>query len=225
MLRSFTRAWTTLEARELTLFTSTHQEVRPWEQAVEIIDFSVEDYDFKKASQKNIRVNIEPILKDAGFRKYKPTSFVRERKSLAQIVFINPTKYRVEAWASFLLLYEPRDYAVEFGTQLVSGGGLTGWAGKEYNVVLRVTEHHDKAKQVHEYYEQHVPDFQTLTLVLRDIVIPEMDRIDSLNCFMHELADENARLFGRSFYGRFFTKTSNDFNSYILGVHDSLSGN
>lgn len=78
------------------------------------MEFTVENYSFKKAMQSLINNELQPILSDNHFVKYKKNHFVREKEGLAQLISFAFNKYELYVYACFMPVFVPKDWCINF---------------------------------------------------------------------------------------------------------------
>lgn len=171
------------------------------------MEFTAENYDFKKAMQQLINKELKSILLNRGFVQYKKNFFARERKDVVQIIYLALTKDELYIWAYFLPIYIPSDAICNYG---------------ENFFVCYEKEKHDKAKQFDNFQKIQKPNFDKIINKLKDDILLEMDRINSLDKLIENIIKNEGTILGKK-YGN--NRTIRELDFYILNVYECLTDN
>ena len=181
-------------------------------------EYNLENYDFKKAMQQNIKDNFKPLLLSNSFTKSGNSKYIREKAGLVQLIVFRIEKDRVKAFASLIPLYYPLDYILSYGIEITGSNGFKLLNGKYFTTIYE-SEHFDKAIQLKNYYSKHQINMQKLFLSIKEGVLPEMDRIDSLDKFI-KLFDQNDPVFFGYEFDNDLRKTAT--HKYIVAAYSCL---
>lgn len=157
--------------------TSCEQETTP--AAPEPVDF-----DFKKEIGKRIREDIRPFLKQNGFKMWKRNHYIRERNGLLQMICFEIRRDKLRTWSSFMPLCIPWLNVVRWGT-CSSNVDITlqredPYAG--YNDIWCTDWPPEKV--IPDYENITLPKFHALTASIKNAIMPEMDRVSSVDIFL-----------------------------------------
>ena len=161
-------------------------------------NYTIENYNFKKAMQKNINEKIQPLLFSENFIKYASNKYVREMDNLVQIISFSISKDRLKAFAMFIPIYLPWDNIMNYGIE-ITGSSVKSLLGEKYFTTIYEKEKHDIAIQLKHYREEHLVNFDKLVLFINEGILHEMSVVNSLSKFMNNLESENAVFFGKRF--------------------------
>ena len=173
----------------------------------EYMEFTVENYDFKKAMQQLINEKLKGILLKRGFVQYKKNFYARERKDIVQIIYFALTKDELYVWAYFLPIFVPLDAICNYG------GDFFGCYEREKI---------DKEKQLESYYKIQKPNFGKMADKLIGDILPEMERINSLAKLIENVMNDGGTIFGKK-YGS--NRKVCDFDFYMLNVYKCITDN
>lgn len=186
-----------------------------------MIDYNLENYDFKKAMQQNIKDNFKPLLLSNSFTKTGNSKYIREKAGLVQLITFRIEKDRLKAFASFFPLCFPVDYILTYGIEITGSNGFKLLNGKYFTTIYE-PEYFDKAIQLKNYYSKHQINMQKLFLSIKEGVLPEMDRIDSLDKFI-KLFDQSVPVFFGYEFENAYRKTA--YHKYIISIYSCLKKN
>ena len=158
-----------------------------------------EQYDFKRAMQAHINKDFAPLLVNNGFTAYKKNRYVRERNQIIQIISFRLEKDRVKVHATFLPVFICEDTYSEYGIELTGWNGYKLLGGK-YFTTLYEQEKVNKEIQYRNYREQHIISLEKIYLAIKEGIIPEMDKIDSLVKFVEKIESADANFFGYEYF-------------------------
>lgn len=184
------------------------------------MEFTLENYNFKKAMQMLIDDNVKSILLDNNFTKYKKNYFVREKKHLVQIISFFIEKYNLKAFAYVLPIYIPCDYICNYGIELTGISGCKLLSGKYFTTIYE-PEKKNLEIQFNNYQCKHQSDFDKLVNNIVEGVLPEMDRINSLDKLISIIENDKETIFGNQ-YGE--NRNRNNVDFFTLAVYKCLSG-
>lgn len=165
-----------------------------------------------------IKENVIPILLKNNFIQYKKNCFVREKNGIVQIIRFFLDKYNLYAYAYFLPIYVPCDYISEYGIELTGTSGCRLLDGKYFTTIYEP----EKKKieiQFSNYNNIHKPNFGKLVSNIVEGVLPEMNRIDSLEKLMHVIESDKETIFGNK-YGTDRKRNNVDF--FIFAVYKCI---
>lgn len=185
------------------------------------MELTLDNYSFKKAMQLLINDKIKPILTDNHFKKYKKNCFVREKNGIAQIIRFMAGTYNLFAYAYFLPIYVPCDYICDYGIELTGTSGCNLLSGKYFTTIYE-PEKKNLEIQFNNYINEHKPNFDKLVSNFTEGVLPEMNRIDSLEKLLSILENDSETIFGNQ-YGKNRKKNNVDF--FTFAVYKCLRSN
>lgn len=171
------------------------------------MEYTVENYDFKKAIQQLINQKLKGILLDRKFVQYKRNFYARERSEVVQIIYFALRKDELYLWAYFLPIYFPTDYICNYGERF-------------YGCYER--EKLDRGKQLENYYKIQKPNFEKMANKLIECILPEMERIDSLAKLIDNVMNDGGTIFGKK-YGS--NRSIRDTDFYMLDVYKCKTDN
>jgi len=166
---------------------------------MELIQFTEEDYDFKKALQKNIIKNFQPILYSNKFIKCLKNIYVRELNGLAQFVRFGITRNELEVWATYMPIFIRGVNVVRYGVEITGSSGMDLLDGKYYTSIRRNTNGFGQKVELQHYYDEIVPRLEKIIFSIVEGVIPQMDQMNSFERFVQELQSPTACFFGRKY--------------------------
>lgn len=167
-----------------------------------------------------INDNITPILSRNNFIKYKKNCFVREKNGIAQIIKFFIDKYNLYAYAYFLPIYVPCDYICDYGIELTGTSGCRLLAGKYFTTIYE-PEKNNLEIQFNNYKSKHKPNFDKLVNNIVEGVLPEMNRIDSLEKLTFIIENDKETIFGNQ-YGTDRKRNNVDF--FTFAVYKCICG-
>lgn len=185
------------------------------------MEITLENYEFKKAMQMLINDNVNPILIANNFKKYKKNNFVREMNELAQIISFSVRKNDLKAFAYFWPIFVPCDTFFNYGIELTGTTGCRLLSGRYFTTIYE-RGIGNLESQFENFHNQHKLNFEKLVNAIKDGVLPEMNRIDSLGKFMAIVDDEEENILGNK-YGKERRKTIID--DFIYAVYECLTEN
>lgn len=147
--------------------------------------------DVKKAQKEYIRQELRPILYEQGFKLSKPTTYVRERNGLLQEFYFRVEVYRLRPWVSLRPIFDARNI-VTFGMD----SAYTNDVKSPYYGYNWVTFPIGRTIGISEWNEQILPKFDKLKSSIQKGVLPELNKLHSLDDFL-QLYQENGFLFGK----------------------------
>lgn len=169
--------------------------------------------------QQLINEDINPILVLNKFKKYKKNAFVREMDNIVQFISFSVRKYDLRVYAFILPIFVPTDSVYNYGIELTGTDGMDLLSGKYFTTFCEVEDNIEV--QFYKYQNKHKPNFCKLVRNLEEGVLPEMDRINSLDKLIFTIENDNEKLFGRR-YGK--GRHICDFDFYIAAVYKCLCG-
>ena len=181
-------------------------------------EYDVQNYDFKKAMQQIIKDDFKPLLLSNAFIQYGKNKYIREKAGLAQRILFSVEVDRVRAYASLFPIYCPIDAILSYGIEITGSDGFRLLDGKYFTTVFE-PEHSDKAIQLEHYHSKHKINMQKLFLSVKEGVLTEMDRIDSLDTFIGMFDQSDPIFFG---YGFDNAVRRTDVHQYIIYVYSCL---
>lgn len=184
------------------------------------MEITLENYNFKKAMQRLIDDNVLSILTRNNFIKYKKNHFVREKNSIVQIISFWMNPYNLIAYAYVLPIYVPCDYILDYGIELTGTSGCNLLSGKYFTTIYE-PEKENLEIQFNHYKNKHKPNFDKLVNNIVKGVLPEMNRIDSLEKLIFVLENDKETLFGNQ-YGT--NRHINDVDIFIFAVYRCICG-
>lgn len=184
------------------------------------MEITLENYNFKKAIQQLVTVNVIPVLLSNNFKKYKSNHFVREVDDLVQIISFVIEKYSLRAYAYFLPIYIPCDTSYQYGIEITGTSGWNLLSGK-YITTFYEAEKKDTEIQFNNFLQIHKLNFEKLVNNIKNGVLPEMERINSLGKFINILENDNEVIFGNK-YGR--SRHISNIDIFTIAVFRCLSG-
>lgn len=184
------------------------------------MEFTLENYDFKKAMQMLIDDNIKSILLNNNFTKYKKNHFVREKNYLIQIISFFIDKYNLKAFAYVLPIYIPCDYTYNYGIELTGTSGCKLLSGKGFTTIYE-PEKKNLEIQFNNYQSKHKSNFDKLVNNIVEGVLPEMNRVNSLDKLISIIENGNETIFGNQ-YGE--NRNRNNVDFFTLAVYKCLIG-
>ena len=184
------------------------------------MEFTLENYNFKKAMQILINNNMQPILVKNNFKKIKKNYFVREKEDLVQIISFSINKYNLYAYAYLLPIYMPCDYICDYGVELTGTSGGRLLSGK-YFTTFYESEKKNLEIQFRNYQNMHKPNFNKLVNNIVEGVLPEMNRINSLGKLINLIENDTETMFGNQ-YGK--RRKKNNVDYFMFAVYKCLSG-
>lgn len=158
------------------------------------IEYMTENYKFKKAIQQNIIENIQPLLFENKFIRCSKNKYVREFDNLVQFISFSITKDSLKAFAIYIPIFLPWDNLMNYGIEITGSSGIGLLNGKYFTTIYEDNDN-DVAIQLQQYKNEHVPNIEKLILTLKEGILPEMDIMNSLRCFVDELESLNATFF------------------------------
>ena len=151
----------------------------------------MKDFDFKKEQRELIRKELRPILYEQGFILSRPTTYVRERNGLLQQFYFRIEASRLRPWITYRPVYDSRETA-NFGTDRIDvydySNPYTGFSW----VCLEDWDDAERSKR--NFQGQFLPKFENLKQSIIKGVLPEMNKINSLEDFI-SLYETNGLLF------------------------------
>ncbi|WP_294354430.1 hypothetical protein [uncultured Clostridium sp.] len=186
---------------------------------MKIIDFSMDEYNFKEAMKQNIKENIQPLLLENRFKKYSTNKYIRESNGLLQIITFRIGKDNLRAYASYIPLFVPLDNVLDYGIEITGSSGVNLLNGEFYTTIYE-REKLDTKIQLKNYYQEHLTELKKLFVTIKMGVIPEMDEIDSFECFANRLKSDNVTFFGAKYNDAFKNGVLYEF---IMGVFKCIS--
>lgn len=184
------------------------------------MEITLENYTFKKAMQMLINDNIILILLRNNFIKYKKNCFVREKNSIVQIISFCMDKYNLYAYAYVLPIYVPCDYIYNYGIELTGTSGCRLLSGKYFTTIYE-PEKENLEIQFNHYKNKHKPNFDKIVNNIVEGVLPEMNRIDSLDKLIFVLENDKETLFGNQ-YGT--NRHINNADIFTFAVYRCICG-
>ena len=185
------------------------------------MEITSKDYEFNKAMQMLINDNVNPILISNNFKKYKKNNYVREMNDLAQIISFSVRKNDLKAFAYFWPIFVPCDTFFNYGIELTGTTGCRLLSGKYFTTIYE-RGISDLEIQFENFNNEHKLNFEKLVNAIKEGVLPEMNRIDSLEKFINIVNDEEETIFGNK-YGKKRRKTIID--DFVYAVCECLSEN
>lgn len=182
--------------------------------------FTEETYDFKKAMQSYVREKIAPLLKENGFVKYGTIKYIREKNGLAQIIVIRIGKYEVNVFAYYLPIFFPGDYVLDFGIELTGNRGYDLLNGKYFTTIYE-PEKFDRSIQFKNYRTKHILAIEKVYNAIREGIIPEMDKMNSVEVFVSKLKDTKTFFFGYEYMDGF---RNNYVYKFIMAIDECING-
>ena len=176
-------------------------------------EYNVQSYDFKNAMQQIIDDDFKPLFLSNAFVKSGKNKYVREKDGLVQMIFFRIEKDRLIAFANLFPIYFPVDYFMNYGIEITGSTGVKLLGGKYFTTIYE-PEYLDKAIQLEHYHSKHKPNMQKLFLSVKEGVLAEMDRINSLDKFIG--------MFDRSepvFFGYEFDNTLRRTDTHQYGIY------
>lgn len=154
------------------------------------------DFNFKKEINKRIREDIRPFLVKNGFKMRKPATYIRERNGLLQEICFVIHKSNLRTWSSFMPLYMPWLNVMTWGTS-------SSYVDSEFPDKDLLVGYDDvwvsdwpEEKTISDYENKALPRFYELTASIKNAIVPEMDRVSSIEFFL-DIVESDGFLWGR----------------------------
>lgn len=187
---------------------------------MKIIEYKVDDYNFKRAMQENINENIQPLLIAKKFIKYANNKYVREMDHLLQIIEFQIKKDTLKVFAIYIPIYLPWDGLLDYGIEITGSSGVNLLNGKFFTTIYEENKT-DLVVQWQHYKDEHIPKLNKLISSIKEGVLPEMDAINSLERFINHLQGMNVLFFGDKFDER---QRNSITYEYTIAVYKCLIG-
>ena len=177
-------------------------------------EYNVQNYDFKNAMQQIINDDFKPLFLSNAFVKSGKNKYVREKDGLVQMIFFRIEKDRLIAFANLFPIYFPVDYFMNYGIEITGSSGV-GLLGGKYFTTVYEPEYLDKAVQLEHYNNKHKPNMQKLFLSVKEGILAEMDKIDSLDKFIGMFDGSDPVFFGDKFDNTLRLTDVHQYNIYV----------
>lgn len=176
----------------------------------EAISCQVEDFDFKKIAQSNIKKNYAPLLKKNGFSQYKRNVYVRENDKLVEIIRFQVRQFDLRIFTYYLPLFYGTDQVISFGATI-----------SDY-CYIGVKSYGSVQEQYDSYMEGNVTNqFKKMYIILQELVLKEMNRMKSFHHFTNALRDKDVTFFGEEPFN--WSEKAPNYR-YFFGVEKCLTG-
>lgn len=141
------------------------------------------DFDFKKNVRELIRNELRPSLYGQGFVLSKPTTYIREMDGLLQEFYFKVEVSRLRPWVSYRPVFDTRPI-VTFGTDnIYTHDCLDPYRGYGW-VTLPDWYCGDTGRTYKNYTEKFLPRFEALKASILNAVLPELNKMCSLDQFI-----------------------------------------
>lgn len=164
----------------------------------------MENIEFKKWVQTQIKTNLLPVFSNNGFKKGRTNCFVRERTNIVQFLQFEVKQYMVRLYGGTSPIYFPLQSLPYCGFQLSSDESLLCRNGIYVPIPVQ-----GKSMVTYEAITQWI----VLESIILDSILPQFDKISNLEELMES-----------SSYDVPHNDTWNGVKWYTQGVYQCLSG-
>lgn len=179
-----------------------------------MVEYNLQNYDFKKAVQQIINDEFKPLFLSDAFVQSGKNKYIREKDGLVQMIFFRIEKDRLLAFANLFPIYFPADYFMNYGIEITGSTGVKLLGGKYFTTIYE-PEYLDKAIQLEHYNSKHKANMQKLFLSVKEGVLAEMDRINSLDKFIEMFDQSDPIFFGNEFDNTLRRTDTHLYNIYV----------
>ena len=200
------------EQNEIALYMMEHCDNKAFTEGYQIIsmgqggivmEYTEENYEFKKAIGQIIKDDFTPLLRANGFKKYGSHRYIRERSELVQVIGYSLGVAELKMWASVFPLCGTIEQIMTNGEYGINLMGYDGWKmlGGKYYTTMYGEPWEKKSVQLKLFYEKNQVGMQKLLEAIRLGVLPEFDRVNSFECFVELFGQKKPVFMGWEFNG------------------------